>query len=441
MTTPAAQMVQLSCPNCRTPLRAPVVTLIDVMQQPELKSYLLAGQLNTVVCTNCGTPSMIAAPLIYHDAAKQLFFVHFPQQMNARPEDQERFIGEATSILMRTMPADAPKGYLLSPRRFLTLNSLVESVLEGDGITKEMIEAQRQRVDLISQFAEAFDQGGEEAMRPLVDANRDALDQDFFNTLTAFAQASAQQRREEAQLLLDVRTALMQMVGFESDDDLLFEEDEVDLDAAVDRLINASDEELEQVVSELRPVIDYGFMDIIAARIDEADAAGHTVMAEQLSARRDQIVALVEQLDREAQELFDAGARVLREALEGDAEAVLRDNQEQISEAFLLVLDANIQEAMRANRPDVAERLAEIRELAIQIAEESLTPEERLINQLLSAPEAADATKLLRQNTDMISTDFVKRLNELASEAETNGRTEVGERLRQLARESAAMLF
>lgn len=161
MSTPAPQVVQLSCPSCGTPLRAQIFTLIDVGQQPELKNYLLSGQLNMVVCPNCGNVSMLAAPLIYHDPAKQLFFVHFPQQLNASTQDQEKFVGDATSLIMRALPANAPKGYLLAPRRFLSLNSLIEAVLEADGITKEMIEAQRRRVDLIGELAEAYEQGEE----------------------------------------------------------------------------------------------------------------------------------------------------------------------------------------------------------------------------------------------------------------------------------------
>jgi hypothetical protein len=101
-------------------MRAQVFTLVDVGLQPELKNYLLAGQLNMAICPSCGTPAMIAAPLIYHDSAKQLFLIHFPQQLNARPEEQERFIGDATSALMRVLPQGAAKGYLLAPKRFLT---------------------------------------------------------------------------------------------------------------------------------------------------------------------------------------------------------------------------------------------------------------------------------------------------------------------------------
>ena len=216
MSAPAPQAIQLSCPNCRAPIRAQVFTLVDVGVQPELKNYLLAGQLNMAICPNCGTPAMIAAPLIYHDPNKQLFLVHFPQQLNARPEEQERFIGDATSLIMRSLPQDKPKGYLLAPKRFLTLNSLVDVILEADGISREVIEAQRKRVTLISQMAEAFEQG-EEQLAAAVAQNKDALDYDFFATLTAFAEASMQGGRDESgQLLMNLRDKLIELTGFDA---------------------------------------------------------------------------------------------------------------------------------------------------------------------------------------------------------------------------------
>ncbi len=70
-----------------------------------------------------------------------------------------------------------------------------------------------------------------------------------------------------------------------------------------------------------------------------------------------------------------------------------------------------------------------------------MSPEERFISELLGADTPQAATKLLRQNAAKITPALVKRINELADEMESNNRAEVGERLRQLGRESASMLF
>jgi hypothetical protein len=427
-------------------MRAQIFSLVDVGRQPELKNYLLAGQLNMAVCPNCGTPVMIAAPLIYHDPAKQLFLVHFPQQLNARPEEQERYIGDATSLIMRELPAEAPKGYLLAPKRFLTLNSLVDTVLEADGISREVIEAQRERVELISRFAEALD-AGEERLAAVVAENKAALDADFFATLTAFAQASAQSGRDDsAEMLLALREQLIELSGFDAAEldgaDGEFEEIDVDLDEAIGRLIEAPDDQLEPIIGELRPVIDYSFFEAWTERIDAAEQAGDTTTAAQLTARRGLILETVERMDKQAQELFEAGASILKEIYDApDLAEALRANRDKLDEAFLLVLQANAAAAERAGNTAAIERLQEIERVAMEVMQEALSPEDRFINQLISAEKPQDATKLLRQNPAIITPAFVKRLNELADQTEQENRKPLADRLRQLGREAGAMLF
>lgn len=147
-------------------------------------------------------------------------------------------------------------------------------------------------------------------------------------------------------------------------------------------------------------------------------------------------------MDRQAQELFEGAAETLREVLQApDLRQALTERREQLSEAFLLVIAANKDAAQRAGKPDIVARLDEIEKLAVEVVQESLSPEERFIGELLNAAEPKDATKLLRQNASKITPDFVKRVNTLADEMAEAGRKEVGDRLRQLGREAASMLF
>lgn len=443
MTAIPPQIIQLTCPNCQTTFRTQLFTLIDVGRQPELKGYLISGQLNVAVCTNCNTPSMFSAPLIYHDPIKQLYLVHFPQQLNARPEDQERFIGEATTLLMRDLPPQAPRGYLLAPRRFLTLNSLVDTILEADGISREVVEAQRKRIDLIGQLVDAYEQG-EEHLAQIAEQNRDALDYEFFATLSAFTEASAQSGRDDSAILLQkVRAALVQLTGFdlsslEEDAD----PDELPIEAVIDRLSAAAPDELEQEIADVRPAIDYSFFESWTTRIEQAQQAGDHALVTHLTARRALILETVERMDQQAQELFEAGANILREVMNADDPApLLRAQRENIDEAFLLVLETNIAAAQRAGNEEATERLIHIQKLAIEIVQEGLSPEDRFINELLQAETPQAATKLLRQNPAIVTTAFVKHLNELADQFANDGRKPLSERLRQLGREAGAMLF
>ncbi|NJL34577.1 MAG: hypothetical protein HC893_12845 [Chloroflexaceae bacterium] len=117
----APQTVQITCPNCRQPYQTQVFSLVDVTQHPELKRALMAGQINVAVCPNCGFVSMLGTPLAYHDAAKQLFLVYIPSELGLPAEMQERFIGDVTTLSMQSLPEQASKSHLLTPRRFLSM--------------------------------------------------------------------------------------------------------------------------------------------------------------------------------------------------------------------------------------------------------------------------------------------------------------------------------
>jgi DNA replication initiation complex subunit (GINS family) len=210
----------------------------------------------------------------------------------------------------------------------------------------------------------------------------------------------------------------------------------------VGQIAAASDEELDEMIAELRPAIDYSFFEVWTARIEQLTQQGNTAEAERLTARRAYILERVEQMDKEAQELFEASANVLREVLAADdPEAVLRANSERLDDAFMLVLSANVASAQRAGQDDLAARLEEISRMAIEIIQENLTPEERLINQLLMAPTNEESSALLRSNAAQVTPDFVKRMNEMADQQDKEGVKAAAERLRRLAREASSLLY
>ena len=61
MNTPAYQTVPVTCPNCSNRFMSPILTIIDVGQQPDLKSLFLSGQVNIAVCPQCGHAGMLSA--------------------------------------------------------------------------------------------------------------------------------------------------------------------------------------------------------------------------------------------------------------------------------------------------------------------------------------------------------------------------------------------
>lgn len=438
MATLPPQNVSIKCPNCGTNFQTPVFQLVDVGQVPELKQALLSGRLNVAVCPKCGAGGLLATPLVYHDPEKQLFFSLFPQEVQAKPEEQERFIGALQQVILQSLPADAPKGYLLNPRHFITLTSMLDALLEAEGIPKEALVAQRKRTELLGRLLQA--EQDEAQFAKLVQDNKDALDYEFFVTLSAYIEASeAEQDQESYERFTAMRDRLVELTGFDAES---LGGDEPSADAAIEALLEAEESNLQELIAEYRPVIDYDFYAALTDRAEAARAENNTAEAERIETRRNLILETTESMDREAQALFEGAAQTLREVLEAeDLRQALTERREQLSEAFLLVVAANRETAQRANRPDMIELLNEIERTAVEVVQESMSPEERFIGQLLSTETPQEATKLLRQNAAKINGDLVKRINELAEEMEKNGRKEMSDRLRQLGREAASMLF
>ena len=67
---------------------------------------------------------------------------------------------------MNQLPKDNFKAYMFNPKRSLTMQGLIDQVLEADGITQEMLEEQRQRVQLVQQFIEADDEKYTQRINP-----------------------------------------------------------------------------------------------------------------------------------------------------------------------------------------------------------------------------------------------------------------------------------
>jgi len=147
-------------------------------------------------------------------------------------------------------------------------------------------------------------------------------------------------------------------------------------------------------------------------------------------------------MDAEAQTMFQNATNLLREVLASEKpHDLLTEHSKDINEAFMVVLDANINAAARAGQNQVAQQLVELRQMTVEVMQAAMTPQERLINQLLSVETAGEATKLLRKNIVHVNPAFVKEVNTLAEQMEKSGRKEMVERLRQVARESASLLF
>ncbi|MFZ9858680.1 MAG: CpXC domain-containing protein [Roseiflexaceae bacterium] len=433
MSASPIRETQVACPSCQTPIRVGIVSFIDADMFPQLKNILIGGRLNSASCQACGTPVMLAAPLVYHDANKQFCFVHIPQQLlaSAQSDDMERYVGSITNALMQQLPPEVPRGYLLNPKRFLTMQTLVEAVLEGDGVTKEMLEMQRKRVDLISQLLEGMMQG-DEALLKVLQANQDDMDEEFTATLAAFVEASqASGDPEGIQQLSALQSKIAQFVGGENI---------AQYNILIDKLMANDDAAVRtQLIKANQESIDYTFFDLITNRVNAANEAGDTDLAQTLDAMREHILALYEEIQAGLEAAYIRAGALLDSVFSAeDMAAVLAQNIEQLDDIWEILVDGQRTMAERAGDQASADRLSQIIELSKTLKESTLSPEDRIVNALI---ESENPTRYIRENIGDITGVVVKRLNELADQHETNGKTDDADKVRRIAREAGAMLF
>ena len=433
MTAAPPQMAQVACPSCQTPIRVGVINFIDANEQPQLKNILLGGRLNSAQCTACGAPISLAAPLVYHDATKQFCFVHIPQQLlsTAKGAEVERFVGSVTGMLMQNMPADLPKGYLLSPRKFLTMQTLIEAVLEGDGVTKEMMAAQRRRVDIISQLLEGLSTS-DAALLTALQANQAEIDEEFKATLAAFVDASAMSGDQEGMAqLAALQAKVTQFIG--GDATLAYE-------LLIEQLRTAPDDDtIRSVMQSNQETIDYTFFDIFNAKILAAETAEDFATATSLGELRTRILALYEEIQANLEAAYTRAGQILDTVFAAeDMTAALTAHHGELDDVFDILLDGQRTMADRAGDDVTVKRLTEIIALTAHVKDAALTPVDRAVQALLASE---NATRYIRENIGDITGGVVKRLNEIAEEYTTKGKIDEADKVRRIAREAGAMLF
>ena len=148
----------IACPFCRQPITIQVHQIVDVSEQPELKQLLLAGRLNSFTCPHCRNTGALATPFFYHDPDKELALLFIPMNLNVKEADQQKMIGRLTQQVMANLAPEKRKGYLLQPQQFFNLKTMIETILQADGITPEMLAKEEARLNFLQELVDTADQ-------------------------------------------------------------------------------------------------------------------------------------------------------------------------------------------------------------------------------------------------------------------------------------------
>ncbi len=437
------------CPFCGQAVQVQVRQIIDVSEEPQLKRLLLAGRLNAFVCPRCGNRVSFAAPFLYHDPEKELAFIFVPIQANLKEADRQRIVGQLTEAVLRQLPREKRKAYLLQPKEFFSIQSMLEAILRADGYTDEDLKAMEERTLLLQRLLNAR---RVEDAEELIRQNAEKIDGEFFRLFQeALVAVQGEGSAEELARLMAIRDRLMELTPYGQKVRARSQVVEKfarapSPETLLEALLEASDVATRQTLVALgRPFLDYRFFQNLTRRIEEAEQAGRAEEAERLIALRREILETREAVDQEVRRLYEERARLIRELLSAPSERELQEQLVQhlaeLDDIFFDVLQMNIQAALREGDTRLAQALDLLGRLAMAILQQTLPPELRLLNALLNTPSEEGRRRLLERNRPLLTPEWLQWLQQMETRMREEGRTEMVEQItaiRALAKQVAA---
>lgn len=384
---------QIACPRCRQSIPAQVEQLFDVTSDPAAKQRLLGRVSNYARCPFCGFEGPLATPIVYHDNDKELLLTYFPSELGLPVNEQEKLIGPLITQVMNKLPAEKRKGYLLRPQSFLTYQSMIEKILEKDGVTREMLDDQQKRVSLIQRLMEA---SSPEVRAAIIKENSAMLDETFFALFNRLLEAALQSRQQSA---AQAMAALQEELLEHSEYGRKVRAQMGELEAAVKSLQEAgqgltreklldiflaapTEARLQALVSMTRNGLDYSFFQILTERIDKSSGAERARLEE----LRTKVLEYTNQIDKAVEEQMKQAEQMIESILAAPdiAQATVQNLGAFQSDVVVQVLESKLQEASR--KQDSA-RMQKLQQMVAVLQQASTPPEVMLINELL---EVAD---------------------------------------------------
>ena len=334
----------IACPVCRQPITIQVHQIVDVGEQPELKQLLLAGRLNAFTCQYCRNAGALATPFFYHDPDKELALLFIPMNINVKEADQQKMIGRLTQQVLSNLAPEKRKAYLLQPQQFFNLKTMVETILQADGITPEMLAKEEARLTFLQELVDTTDLAKLDDLIKLHDADFDLT---MFQLLTsALSAAAADRQRAEFERVQHLRDRALELTTLGQK--IKKQQTVIDVFTAsptretlLAQLIAADEAEVREALLTMgRPMLDYPFFQALTGKIEAATQEGNKAETERLTLLRKEILATRDKIDAQAKAVFDSKVALLRELLgtpEADLDKAIKAHLADLDDLFFEV--------------------------------------------------------------------------------------------------------
>ncbi len=431
---------QVNCPNCRQPVVVQVEQLFDLNEDPAAKERLLSGAVNRIQCPACGYQGQMSTAITYHDPEKELLFTFVPAELGLPRDEQEKLIGSLINRVVDALPQEKRKAYLFSPQTMLTYQGMIEKILEADGITKEMIEAQQKKLNLLQRLITI----SEESLPQVAEEEDDLLDSEFFallsrlieSSLAAGDQTSAAQFSKLQENLLPVTTfgrqVQAQIGEMEAAVKSLQDAGEgLTREKLLDIVLAAPNEtRVAALVNLARQGMDYQFFQSLSERIDQADESEQA----RLTALREQLLELTREVDQQLEARMAQANQLLAAILQShNVQEATAQNLQAIDQFFVEVLNAELAAARQSGDLERSGKLAQVMEVLEQAS--SPPPELEFIQELLSQPDEAAREKLLQEKSEVVTPELLETITAVLNQAQAGEDENLVEAMRSIHRQ------
>ena len=280
------------------------------------------------------------------------------------------------------IPAGKRRAYLLQPRQALTIPGMIDMILDADGITAEMREAQREKLRVMEMFLQVKP----DQWPQLVQEQEKHINAEFFQLLLVTAENAAQTGRAEMaeglitlyNFLIENTAAGREALKAAEEQEQVIRDITSELEALGENMTREQfmdlvlrhaedDQHIQALVGVMRPAFDYVFFQTLTEKIDASKGDER----DRLVRLRDQILELTALLDQQTQAVLQRAADTLRVIVNSkDLDAAIRTRLDQLDDTFLAVLQANIQAAEQQNNLEMSARLKQVLERVLAILRE-----------------------------------------------------------------------
>ncbi len=432
---------QISCPRCRTPMTAEIQQLFDLNTDPQAKQKLLSGSANLIQCQACGYEGIYPTPVVYHDPDKEMLFTYFPPELSVSINDQEKMVGPLIKRVVDDLPMERRKAYLFQAQSMLTFQTMIEKILEGDGVTKEMLDDQQKKIQLIQRLLST---PNEESRKEIISQEEDLIDETFFGLLNRFVEATmAQGDKQSAQQLALFQQELLQetKVGREIQEKMKSSQKAMeDLQNAakegltreklLDIFIDSPDEIYSNtLVGMVRSGLDYEFFQLLSKKIEEATDPDQN---NKLTSLREFLLKVTKEIDAQVEEEKKKSRETLNKILaEPTIEAGIQKYGNELNDYFVQAVKEGLEEARKNGD---LEKSAKLGQLNSMIEEANKPPAEiQFVESLLQAPDDETVKKMLNEKPEVINDEFVLLLGNLVAQTEQDAnQNQLTEKLKQI---------